>query len=208
VGLGRLDTGIVGLNPAQGLDICPRLCCAILCRQRSCDRLITCARSPTKYLNRFIISEVILNWNRPQGLIRKSWWWGIQAENKCRVMQHGTTRVDWRKRVDWPSNSRMTGDSYCYIDSDSLLLSLSTGLTPTVADGNSGYTFNEWVCGGHSYVYVRVCVCVCVCLCLCVCLYRTLRRKTWSSVANEETMKPNNKNKKGNFRLSSIPHVT
>jgi hypothetical protein len=24
VGLGRLDTGIVGYNPAQGMDICPR----------------------------------------------------------------------------------------------------------------------------------------------------------------------------------------
>jgi hypothetical protein len=37
-------------------------------------------KSPAKRLNRFIISEVILNWNRPQGLIRKRrwWWWWIK----------------------------------------------------------------------------------------------------------------------------------
>jgi hypothetical protein len=30
--LGRFDTGIVGLNPAQGMDVCPRLsvsCCPV-----------------------------------------------------------------------------------------------------------------------------------------------------------------------------------
>jgi hypothetical protein len=32
VGLGRLDTGIAGSNPAHGMDICPRLfvaCCPV-----------------------------------------------------------------------------------------------------------------------------------------------------------------------------------
>jgi hypothetical protein len=33
VGLGRLAAGIVGSNPAQGMDVCPRLsvlCCPVL----------------------------------------------------------------------------------------------------------------------------------------------------------------------------------
>jgi hypothetical protein len=32
VGLHRSDTGIVGSIPAQGMDVCVFLCCAVLCR--------------------------------------------------------------------------------------------------------------------------------------------------------------------------------
>jgi hypothetical protein len=45
VGLGQLVAGIVGSNPAQGMDVCP------LCRQRPCDGLITRPRSPNICLN-------------------------------------------------------------------------------------------------------------------------------------------------------------
>jgi hypothetical protein len=44
------------------------LCCVVLCRP--CDELITRPRSPT-VCRWFIISEIILNWYRPIGLIRK-----------------------------------------------------------------------------------------------------------------------------------------
>jgi hypothetical protein len=40
VGLGRLVAGIVGSNPAQGMDVCPRL-------SVPCNGLITRPRSPT-----------------------------------------------------------------------------------------------------------------------------------------------------------------
>jgi hypothetical protein len=46
--------------------------CVVLCRQRPCNGLITRPRNTAKCLNRFIISEVLPNWNRPQGLVRKS----------------------------------------------------------------------------------------------------------------------------------------
>jgi hypothetical protein len=33
VGLGRLVAGIMGSNPAQGMDVCPlSFCCIVLCR--------------------------------------------------------------------------------------------------------------------------------------------------------------------------------
>jgi hypothetical protein len=51
MGLGQVVVGTVGSNPAQGMDVCPRLCCVVLCRQRPCDGLITHPRSPTICLN-------------------------------------------------------------------------------------------------------------------------------------------------------------
>jgi hypothetical protein len=51
------------------------LCCVVPCRHKPCDGLITRPRSPAEYLNWLTSSEVTLNWNRPQGPIRKNWWW-------------------------------------------------------------------------------------------------------------------------------------
>jgi hypothetical protein len=49
----RLNTGIVGSNPARGMDVCLRLfcVCVVLCRYRPCDGLITRSRSPTNHLD-------------------------------------------------------------------------------------------------------------------------------------------------------------
>jgi hypothetical protein len=44
----RLETGIVGSNPSQHMDVCPRLCCAVLCRQRPSDGPAP-LRNPAKY---------------------------------------------------------------------------------------------------------------------------------------------------------------
>jgi hypothetical protein len=46
------------------LPFCVVLSCV---GKRSCDELVTRPVSPTKCLNGFIISEVILNWNMSQG---------------------------------------------------------------------------------------------------------------------------------------------
>jgi hypothetical protein len=49
--------------------------CAVLCRQRSCDGLVTLSSSPANCLTWIIVSEVILNWNKPLRLIRKEKLW-------------------------------------------------------------------------------------------------------------------------------------
>jgi hypothetical protein len=37
MGLDRLVTGFVGSNPAQGMDVCPRVSCCVVCRLRLRD---------------------------------------------------------------------------------------------------------------------------------------------------------------------------
>jgi hypothetical protein len=65
--------------------ISQKACFAVQCKQRSCDGLITRASSPAKRLNWWIISEVILNWNRPQRLVRMCWWLWISRHS---VIKH------------------------------------------------------------------------------------------------------------------------
>lgn len=48
VGVDRSATWFVCSNSAQCRDF---LCCAVVCRQRLCDVLITCSRSPTVDVN-------------------------------------------------------------------------------------------------------------------------------------------------------------
>jgi hypothetical protein len=50
VDLGRLVAGIVGSNPAQGMDVCSRL--SVLCCSVKVE-VITPPRSPTICLNKF-----------------------------------------------------------------------------------------------------------------------------------------------------------
>jgi hypothetical protein len=73
VGLGRLDTGIVGSNSAQGIDVCPRLSVLFsLVEVEALRRVIPGSGSPTKCRHGFTISEIIRMWNRSKGLIRKT----------------------------------------------------------------------------------------------------------------------------------------
>lgn len=44
------QTGIMGLNSTWDMDVYLHCVCVVLCRDRPCNRLISCPRSPTKYL--------------------------------------------------------------------------------------------------------------------------------------------------------------
>lgn len=47
------------------------LCCAVLCKRRPCDGVFPRQECPNRCGSDFIISEVIINCNRLQGLVRK-----------------------------------------------------------------------------------------------------------------------------------------
>jgi hypothetical protein len=72
IGLGCLDTSIMGSNPAKGINVLPRL--SVLWCPVEVEALRR-ANPPTsesyEMSNSFIISEVILNWNRYRGLTVK-----------------------------------------------------------------------------------------------------------------------------------------
>jgi hypothetical protein len=73
LGLDRLDIAIVGLNPAQVVDACPRI--SVLCCRVKVDASNVAdppSRESYQIRNWFVISEEILNWNRSQSLIRKA----------------------------------------------------------------------------------------------------------------------------------------
>jgi hypothetical protein len=62
VGISRLDTEVVGSNPAQGMDICPHL--TVLCKHVEVEALRRADppfRESYQMWNWFIISKVILN---------------------------------------------------------------------------------------------------------------------------------------------------
>jgi hypothetical protein len=62
----------VGTNPAQGMDVCPRL--SVLCDNVE-EEALRLADPPFKEYcqmsNWFVISEVILTWKSSQGQMRK-----------------------------------------------------------------------------------------------------------------------------------------
>jgi hypothetical protein len=70
-GIDLLDSEIVGLNPAQGIDVCPRLsvlyCPVEVEALRRADPL---PKSPTKCRTDKKFHKIILNWNRSKVLIR------------------------------------------------------------------------------------------------------------------------------------------
>jgi hypothetical protein len=64
----------VGSNPTRSMDVRLSLfgVCVVLCSQWPCDELIPCPRSPTDCLFiSFVLSELILNGNEPDSLIRQ-----------------------------------------------------------------------------------------------------------------------------------------
>jgi hypothetical protein len=74
---GSLNTGIVGTNPAQSMNVCPCLsvfCCSV--KVKALRRADPPSRHFYLMWNLFIISEVILNWNTSEGVICNSgcWW--------------------------------------------------------------------------------------------------------------------------------------
>jgi hypothetical protein len=73
----RLNTGIVGLNPTEGMDVCLRLFCVyvVLCRYRPCDGLISRPRSPIDCLR-----VKNLKWNK--------------VFNGCRMLQIWSNRKE------------------------------------------------------------------------------------------------------------------
>jgi hypothetical protein len=62
-----------GSNPTRGVDVCRfSLCYAVLCKYRPCDELIPHPWSPINHL--YMDSQfqnLILNWYRPQDVIRE-----------------------------------------------------------------------------------------------------------------------------------------
>jgi hypothetical protein len=72
-GLERLYNGSrVRITLKAWMFVLVSLCCFFLCRYMPCDELITRPSSPT-VCRWCIVPEVILNWNMPQGLIRRRW---------------------------------------------------------------------------------------------------------------------------------------
>jgi hypothetical protein len=69
----RLNTEIMGSNPTRGMDVCVRLfcVCVVLCRERPCDRADHSSKEPYRLFTTSIISELILNGNRPDSRIRQ-----------------------------------------------------------------------------------------------------------------------------------------
>jgi hypothetical protein len=53
MGIGRLDIGIVGSIPAQGMHVVIAfMCFVVLCAYRPCDEIIPCTGRPTRNLKK------------------------------------------------------------------------------------------------------------------------------------------------------------
>jgi hypothetical protein len=72
----RCKTGIMDSNSTRGMDVCTQFLRVgvVLCKHRPC---VGSGRSPIQavlpHIFGFIVSELILNWNRPKGPILDRW---------------------------------------------------------------------------------------------------------------------------------------